>query len=163
MNESRAWNYCLWLLGRRAYTEAELLERLARKETEPEVAARVLERLRNYGFVDDEAFAGQFVRSRAPRYGSLRLRGDLLRKGVGEEVVEAELAGLSEKTQEDAAFSLLERNAWRFRRTTDIRRERARAWAFLARRGFPPPAVSAAVERFGPELGARNDDSPDLP
>lgn len=165
MDESRAWNYCLWLLSRRAYSEAELLERMQRKETAPETAQRVLERLRGYGFVDDAAFTGQFVRSRSTKYGRLRLRGDLLRKGIGEDLIDSELAALSDEEQEEAAFSLLERNAWRFRRSADVQRERARAWAFLARRGFPPPAVSRAVERFGGRFGtdSAEADPPDFP
>ena len=153
MDDRRAWNYCLWLLGRRAYTRAELQERLQRKEAAADVIASVLQRLTDYGFVDDGAFTSQFVSSRSSRYGSLRLRGDLLRKGVSEELVEAELAGLADESQEQAAFSLLERNSWRFSRSTDARRERARAWAFLARRGFPPDAVSSAVERFAQSSG----------
>src|SRR5690625_4418602 len=148
MDEARAWNYCLWLLSRRAYTEAELRERLLRKETAPEVAERLLERLRDYGVVDDGEFASQFVAGRAARDGRIRLRGALLRKGVPEELVDSEITGLTDEGQEEAALRLLERNAWRFRRSDDQRRERARAWAFLARRGLPPDAVSAAVERF---------------
>ena len=161
MDESRAWNYCLWLLGRRAYSEEELRERMLRKEATPEVAESVLRRLREYGFVDDEAFTSQFVHFRARRYGSLRLRGELLRKGVDEELVEAELSRLSEAEQEEVALDLLIRNAWRFTRSDDPRKDRARAWAFLARRGFPPPAVAGAVERFEDSLPGRQEDPED--
>lgn len=148
MDAQRAWNYCLWLLGRQAYTRATLQERLERKGAEPDVISATLDRLESYGFVDDAAFTSQFVESRSARYGSLRLRGELLRKGVAEETVDEELDGLADERQEEAAFLLLQRNAWRFRRSADARRERSRAWAFLARRGFPPDAVSSAVERF---------------
>lgn len=148
MEEARAWNYCLWLLGRRAHSQEELRERMLRKGASGSVAEQVLQRLREYGFVDDEAFTSQFVASRSGRYGSLRLRGDLLRKGVAEALVEAELGRVTEESQEEAALELLQRNAWRFTKGQDPRRDRARAWAFLARRGFPPPAASAAVERF---------------
>ena len=157
MDEARAWNYCLWLLGRRAHSEEELRERMLRKEATPDTADAVLQRLRKYGFVDDEAFTSQFVYFRARRYGSMRLRGDLLRKGVDEELVEAELAKLTEAEQEEVALDLLVRNTWRFTRSEDPRKDRARAWAFLARRGFPPPAVSAAVERFESGLPPRAD------
>lgn len=148
MDAQRAWNYCLWLLGRQAYTRATLQERLERKGAEPDVISATLDRLESYGFVDDVAFASQFVESRAARYGSLRLRGELLRRGVAEETVDGELRELDDSRQEEAAFQLLQRNAWRFRKTADAQRERSRAWAFLARRGFPPDAVSSAVARF---------------
>ena len=148
MDEARAWNYCLWLLGRRAHSVMELKERMARKEASPETIGRVIARLEDYGFVDDRAFAGQFVESRSRRYGSLRLRGDLLRKGVAEELVDGQLAGLSDLSQQEVAARLLQQNAWRFTRGDDVRKNRARAWSFLARRGFPPGVAASAVEEW---------------
>lgn len=148
MDESRAMSYCLWLLGRRAYTAAELRERLGRREVDPDVISGVLDRLRGWGYVDDAEFSRQFVRSRQGRYGKLRLRAELRHRGVTEETAEEGLGLLTDNSQLEAARSLLERNAWRFRRSADPQRDRARAWAFLARRGFPPPVVSEALEGF---------------
>src|SRR5690554_5753487 len=127
MDESRAWNYCLWLLGRRAHSRAELYGRMERKGASQETAEAVLARLDNYGFVDDRAFANQFVQSRSGRYGSLRLRGELLRKGLAEEFVDDQLAPLDDDRQQQTALALLERNAWRFTSGSDARRNRARA------------------------------------
>lgn len=149
-------SYCLWLLGRRAHTEAELRERLERKEVAPETITRILGRLADWGYVNDAEFSRQFVRSRKRRYGTLRLRSELRRKGVEEETAEQALSRLADADQLAAAASLLERNAWRFRRSGDPQRERARAWAFLARRGFPPPVVAEAVAAFDFAGGAEN-------
>lgn len=165
MDEPRAWNYCLWLLGRRAHSRAELQEKLERKGTEADTVQRVLDRLEGYGYVNDRSFADQFVNSRSRRYGSLRLRGELLRKGIAEELVEEQLSGLSSDSQREAALALLEKNAWRFNRGDDPRRNRARAWSFLARRGFPPPAAGAALEEFASHNdlseGPQGDEEPD--
>lgn len=149
-------NYCLWLLGRRAHTEAELRERLARKEVDAEAADRIIGRLADWGYVNDAEFSRQFVRSRSRRWGELRLRSELRHKGVEEGTAERELEQLTEDDQLGTARDLLERNAWRFRRSDEARRDRARAWAFLARRGFPPPVVAEAVEgfAFGKEAAA---------
>ncbi|HEX7004222.1 MAG TPA: regulatory protein RecX [Trueperaceae bacterium] len=141
----KAWNYALTLLTRRAHTEAELTEKLTRRRASPEVVAEVLGRLRRYRLVDDEAFAEAFVRTHAQRKGTLALRRELLRKGVPEEVAEESLVELDDAAQSATAAKLLERNAWRFR-GSDPRRNRARAFAFLARRGFPSTVVMEALE-----------------
>ena len=145
LTPEKAWNYVLTLLTRRSHTEAELEEKLGRRQAPPEVIEDVMERLRRYRLVDDEAFAQAFVRSHAPRKGTLALRRELLRKGVPEEVTEESLAELDDSAQRAAAQRLLTRNAWRFR-GEDRRRNRARAFAFLARRGFPAPLVMEVVE-----------------
>lgn len=158
MDEARAWNYCLWLLGRRAWTEAELRERMRRKEASAAVVEAVVARLREYGFLDDRAFAESFVRSRSREHGSARLRGDLLRKGVAEEIVAGELAGLDEAAQVAAARELLRRHAWRFERSgEEPQRRRARIWGFLARRGFPPDVAGAVLEEFLRSAGEAED------
>ena len=159
LNAERAWSYALTLLTRRAHTEAEIRERLTGKSASPEVTDEVLVRLKRYGLVDDEAFAEAFVRSHSPRKGSLALRRDMRRKGVPEEVVERSIESLDEGSQLESARKLLERNAWRFR-GADSRRNRSRAFAFLARRGFPVPLVMEALERCA-WLSAEADEWPE--
>lgn len=146
-DEKRSWNYVLWLLGRKAYTRAELEERLLGKGAAPEVVSAVLARLEEYRFVDDEAYAQGYVRAREPRKGKLALRQELLRKGVEEETVEGVLEPLGEAAQADRAEELLRKHAWRFRKE-DPRKNRAKAFAFLARRGFAGGAAAEALERF---------------
>jgi regulatory protein len=142
----RAWSYALALLTRRSHTEAEIRDRLARKQAEGAVIDEVLGRLARYRLVDDDAFAEAYVRTHGGRKGSIALRHELRRKGVPEEATESSLAPLDQETELANADRLLERNAWRFR-TDDARRGRARAFAFLARRGFPAEVAAAALER----------------
>jgi regulatory protein len=146
----RAWSYALTLLARRSHTEAEIRERLARKQAVSAVIDEVLDRLARYRLVDDAAFAEAYVRTHGGRKGSIALRHDLRCKGVPEEAAESSLAPLDEETELANAASLLERNAWRFR-TDDPRRGRARAFAFLARRGFPAEVAAEALERHWEE------------
>jgi regulatory protein len=142
----RAWSYALALLTRRSHTEAEIRERLARKLAGSAVIDEVVERLARYRLVDDGAFAEAYVRSRSGRKGSIALRHELRRKGVPEEAADSSLAPLDEQTELANAVRLLARNAWRFR-IEDARRGRARAFAFLARRGFPAEVSAAALEQ----------------
>lgn len=142
----RSWNYVLWLLSRRAYTRAQLRNKLERKEATPEVIDRVITRLEELNFVDDEAFATMYVRSRQQKKGRIALRQELFQKGVPEEIVDKVVDKLETPTQIEAALAVLEREAWRFDKD-DPRKNRAKAYAFLARRGFTGEVVSEALER----------------
>jgi regulatory protein len=140
----RSMSYALWLLGRRAYTVAELRGKLEAKEAAPEVVTRVLERLGELRYLDDKGFAEGYVRSRRQRKGPLALRGELRRKGVAEAVADEALSALDPDAQLEAAGALLAKNAWRFA-SDDPRKAAAKAYAFLARRGFPPDIVREAL------------------
>jgi regulatory protein len=140
----RAWNYALWLLGRQAYTGAQLREKLVRKGATPETVERVLARLTALKLLDDTYYAEAYVRSRSGSKGPLKLRQELLYKGVHEELVEKALGTLTASAQVEAARSLLAKNLWRWR--GEPRERHAKAYAFLARRGFPVDVVKAALE-----------------
>ena len=164
----RAWNYLLFLLSRRAYTVAELRARLLRRGLPENEAEPLLTRLQELKLVDDAAYAEQYVRSRTQARGRLVLRRELTRKGVGEELVELEMAGLSPAQQADAATELLLKNAWRYHpapldtdaasvlsneqayeRRQQLFKARGKAFGFLARRGFGSDAAAQALERVG--------------
>ena len=144
----RAWNYALWLLGNRAYTRAELRRKLARKGVTEADMDGILERLEDYSFVDDGAYARSYVRDRGSRKGEIALRQELRHKGVAEGDIASALTPLDEAAQLASATALLVRHAWRFSKG-DPQRARARAFAFLARRGFPAGVARGALERSG--------------
>jgi len=133
----KALSRALALLSRRAYTEAELREKLA-EYPEAEVEAALV-RLRVWGYLDDRKLAEAFVRRRAGRYGPYRLARDLRARGVPEDLVEELVSDLAE---EEAAVSLLSRRWSRYRGN------RARAVRFLLGRGFSLEAALSAFDRL---------------
>jgi len=141
----RAWNYALWLLGRQAYTEAQLREKLTRKGANPETIERVIAKLGDLKLVDDALYAETYVRTRGRTKGSVRLRGDLFRKGVPEPLALKALETLDDEAQVEAAVALLEKNLWRWK--GEPRARYAKAYAYLARRGYPVEVVKEALER----------------
>ena len=132
----KALSRALGLLARRPYTERALREKLkAFPEKEVEEA---IQRLREWGYLDDEAFVQSFVAAKKSRYGPHRLRHELLRRGASEEVIERHLP----KDEEELAYALLSRHAARYRE------DEARAVRFLVGRGFSLSAALAAFRRL---------------
>ncbi|MEJ2666903.1 MAG: regulatory protein RecX [Deinococcales bacterium] len=177
LDPERAWSYLLDLLARRDYTAAELRDRLRRRGIDGAEADALLTRLGRLDLVDDARFAERWVEGRRHTRGRLALRAELGHKGVATELVERELVALTEQQQLTAATALLERFAWRYqpvaapgtaanagrhahpsgpraaadgaRAPRQALRERARAFAFLARRGFTPDVAGAAIDAVG--------------
>jgi regulatory protein len=123
----------------------------------------VLTRFVELGFLDDEAFARAWVESRDrvhPRGGSA-LRRELMLKGVDraviDRVIEERDATPGEGTgpgevptlapDEEAAGRLLARKGAALAREADPRKRRQKAYALLARNGFSPDVIAAALGR----------------
>jgi len=140
LNEEEAMQYALRSLGRRMQTRRELLEKLRRRTTE-EIAASVVARLQEWGYLDDVAYAEAFVRGHQQRWGDRRIAAELRRRGVSEEIIRDQLES-SDAGQGERALQLLIKNEWRHRG------EKARMVRFLQGRGFDLGAAIEAAENF---------------
>jgi regulatory protein len=150
LTRERAWDYALWLLGRRAYTSAEIRERLRRRALPEDDAERIVRRLEELRLVDDGALAHAFVAQRSASHGRFAHRQALRRRGVPEPLIDAALGEPDDDDGREAAEALLHKHAWRFASSATREAGRAKAFAMLARRGFPPDAAREAVEAVLP-------------
>lgn len=146
----RAWNYALWLLGRQMRSKAQLKGRLEKKGARADTVARVMARLEELNYLDDAAYAELYVASRKRKKGSLAIAQELRQKGIAAATSQAALAQVDEKAQLQTAKSLIEKNLWRW---SGKPQARAKAFAFLARRGFPGEIVKRAIEESALEGG----------
>lgn len=134
--------YAVRVLAARAYSEAALRQKLARKAP-PEVAEAVIQRVKGLGYLDDRQYAESYARLYAGRWGATKLRRALLEKGVPREIVEEVLT--AQAAQQDPVgegVALLRRYQGRHRG------EKPRAIRFLANRGYALAQALAAWERY---------------
>lgn len=145
------------LLAYRLRSEQELRDRLRRKGFASEVIGETLRRLRELGYVDDEAFARLWAETRqAARPRSARLLAvELRRKGVAPEAVEQATEGISE---DDAAYDAATRR-FKALRKLEYRAFRERLGKFLTSRGFAYDTARRVVERCWSEVGQQSSDS----
>jgi regulatory protein len=138
----------LRMLELRSYARADLGRRLQRKG-HPRAAVDVaLERLLTMGLLNDEAYARNYVQTRAARgRGPSRLVRDLLAMGVQRSVIDRAVAAEwpegSDRTSMPQA--LVSKRAAQLG-TMPKQTKRRRLLAYLARRGFSGRDVSALVE-----------------
>jgi regulatory protein len=135
---------------RRAFARADLGRRLRRKGHAPEAIELALGRLVDRGFLDDAAFAANYVETRATRgRGPLRLARDLAAMGVERSVIDRALAahGGGAGTAGDMPRALAAKRAAQL---DDLPRHvrRRRVLAYLARRGFSGREVTEMVGKL---------------
>jgi regulatory protein len=120
-------------LARREHSREELRRKLAPNAMEGEDLEVLLDDLARRGWLSDARFAEASIRSKARRYGPLKLTHTLRAKGVDEEAIAAgfRAAGL------DGASSVASVWATRFKAAPADEREKARQVRFLQGRGFP--------------------------
>jgi len=130
----------------RARSRAELRATLARRGVPDDVAESVLDRMEEVRLVDDEAFAGEWVRSRHRSRGlaGRALSQELRLKGVDDELARAALEEIDAESERAAAEALVRR---RIRSTRGLDRQvRVRRLAgMLARKGYPSGVALSVV------------------
>jgi regulatory protein len=136
------------LLARKAWSGRDLTARLKRRGAPDGVAREVVAELEERGYVDDPAFARQWVLGRARRLGSYRLRGELKRRGIPRSLADAAV-GAAFGPGEEAAWAL---EAARKRLSALMKRNPSRAAVrlqdFLLRRGYSADVVSSVVRQL---------------
>lgn len=142
---NRARERALYLLGIRDYACRELEQKL-HSEATPDIAAAVVERLREVGLLDDERYAERMARSlseykQMPRR---RVMQELQRRGVARDTAVAAAEEIECEDFEQALAILRKRY---YNKMTD-RDARQRVVAALARRGFSYEAVRQAMQAF---------------
>lgn len=136
------------LLAARARSVEELRERLleGRGATRDAVEA-VIERLREYGYLDDAKFAHSFASLRVQQrpIGRQRLERDLWMKKVDKQTVEAVLDQVFEATPESEMIDRAIAKRVRLRGKPQTRADAKKLFDHLLRQGFAFELVSERV------------------
>lgn len=137
----RARLFVVRSLAVRMQSAAEIEKKLAARDVPPGVARETIERVAEYGYIDDASLAGQLARGMQARgYGRRRAEQKLRTRGLSSSLAEAALDEAYGGRDEVA----LAREALGRRAVAD-EADRRRAVAFLARRGFSAGAAWKAV------------------
>lgn len=141
--KEKAYRY----LAGRAHSKKELRDKLLRKGFEAELIEQVLKELTDQKYLDDQAFAMSFAKSRVLNkpIGVRLLRRDLMMKGISKNLIdEAIRETYRSESEEDLAQRLFEKRKNRYGDLEDIK-TRKKLFDFLLRRGFAWEVVKRVV------------------
>lgn len=122
-------------------TERSVRDFLRRKGYLQGVCDDVVEKMKNYGFLDDGAYAKAYVESVGKKKGNRLIRAELQKKGVAEEEIDA---ALEERGGEsEAAVCVAQKYLRGKQRTSESRRK---TYAYLLSKGFDYDTSRAAID-----------------
>ena len=134
----------LRLLARREHTRAELARKLAPDAASSDALKALIDQLSSREQLSDERYAEARAHQLSRKFGALRVRRELVAKGVEPEAA-ARFAADVEKSDLERARSILER---KYRAPATNPKERARRARFLQSRGFSPDVIRGALGRL---------------
>lgn len=135
------------LLASRARTEQEIVSTLRQNAYPEQTIARVMARLHEEGYIDDAAFAGQWVSARTAKgMGARRIRQELRLKGVSQHDIDEALDSVDEEEALRAAVQAAEK-ASRGRDLSDPA-DRQKIIAALVRRGYDFSTAKMALQKL---------------
>ncbi len=151
-----AFDRALYYLGMKARTRHEMEAYLHRRQYAQPVIDAVMEKLKDYGWIDDEQLSQRAVDTLSrQRLGRGAIERKLRQRGVDKQLARAALdAYLPEAESENARQ--LARSLWERYRDSEPRKRWQKTAAALARRGFAWDSIQDAME------GLSNQDPSDL-
>ena len=132
----------LRLLARREHSRLELQRKLAPHAQDPDELENLIADLVRRGWLSEQRVVEQLIHARRAKFGSQRIRQQLLEKGVAEELVAQALPQLRDGDVE-AARALWQRKFGKLPRDTA---ERAKQVRFMQSRGFALETVLRIIK-----------------
>lgn len=148
----RAKRKALNLLEYRHRSRAEIVGRLRQGGFDDDVIGQVVTFLERLGLLNDEEFARNWVRYRqsGKACGRARIRWELRRKGVSNDIIERSLSEISGETEYALAMDVARRR-WEKCSVADSRLKRQRVASYLRRQGFDWEVVSEVLDKLASE------------
>lgn len=133
------------LLGRRDYSRKEIQVKYQDRVEDLADLDATLDDFAERGWQSDTRFCESFLNSRCFRYGPVRLRYELINKGISEEQIEHALTALDMDWYHQAT-DILQRKYSAL--NTKDPKQKGKAYRFLAQRGFNSEHIRQALEGY---------------
>ena len=145
MVDRKAMNVAFAYLTTRARTESEIRGRLASRSFSPEVIDSVLQKLHEYGYVDDQRYAQQFAQENAGRISSRMISNKLRQRGISRQLIEQ--IDTDEARNFEAALTYAKKAIGKIH-DEDNRKRRHRLTQRLLYRGFDYDTAARVWDRL---------------
>lgn len=139
----RAKKRALGILVKRDKTEQELREKLVDAKNDSISIDAALQFVRDAGYVDDDRYARDYIRSRRERKSFRMIRMELTRKGISQEILDAVFE--DEKSQEaDDVRNQFEKYIRKFPEMDQTARQKT--YAHFCRKGYSGALIRQLLE-----------------
>ena len=152
--QDKFYNSALRFLSYRPRSEKELRDKLKSKKASSEIVEKVIAKLKEQKFINDEEFARWWIESRLrfrPRSINL-IKRELLQKGVDRDLIDAQISNLIHSTSSgqisnelENAKKLINKKIMRYK---SLSRQEIyqKLGSYLARRGFDWDTIKQSID-----------------
>ena len=151
-SKERTMNRAVMLLAAKPRSVKELRERLLEKEwTNCAIVDEVLEKLKEYDYLDDEQYAKTLASSKLRRkpMGKRLLKQRLSQKKLDKETIEQAIEKVYENTPEDEVIERSIKKRLRIKGKPETREDSKKFYDYLLRQGFSYDLVSTKMREIG--------------
>lgn len=151
-----AFDKCLNLLGKSMKTTKQIKDYLQQKGFGDRVSQNVVNKLKEYRYIDDEAYAIAFVSQFKTNKGAFRIRQELMLKGIKKEIIDEALTGIDENENVENAFNIAKKAV---KGKQIDQKQLIKVNRHLLSRGFDFETVNVVINRLKTENGFSDDGS----
>ena len=137
-----AFDRALTYLEKNIKTEKGIREYLKGKGFLDESIDKAVEKLNEYGYINDENFVDCYIRTYSNKKGKKLLKFELLAKGVSQEIIEEKLQNIDEKEQIEACKNLFEKYVRN--KNIDLKLKQ-KVYAYLFSKGFSSDVITTVI------------------
>ncbi|PYZ92406.1 recombination regulator RecX [Salipaludibacillus keqinensis] len=143
----KAMQKVLNYLSYRMRSETEVIRYLKDLEVAEEDITRMVKRLRELDFIDDQRFCEAFVRTKrdTAKKGPLLIEQELYQKGVSKINIEQAMKQYSEELQLEHATAMVEKKQSSYKKES-LKKKQQKLMQFIIQRGYPHSIASKAVQ-----------------
>lgn len=139
----------LQIIGRSPQSEKVLISKLAKKGFDSDTCGKVIDWLKDYGFIDDERYAEAILNDKLKisKQGRYRARQKLFQKQLDKELIDKTIANIDENIEYANAIELSQKKLENLQaKESDRRKLYNKLTSHLANKGYPYNTIKKAVK-----------------
>lgn len=139
-------NYAIDLVARKMYTEKEIRTKCKFKEFSQTAIDSVVDILKEYGYINDEAYAAIYCEHYMQKYGVNKIKFELKNKGVSSEIIENAVSGIK---NDDTLEELIRKRV--SGKELDVK-EYSKTVRYFLSKGFEYDAIASVLNKMRDEV-----------
>ncbi|WP_291653507.1 recombination regulator RecX [Clostridium sp.] len=141
-------NAALKIVEKSYKSEKELRNKLLLKGYDNLTIDKTLNFLKEYNFLSDTNYVKMYVKDRSRLQGKKKIKYDLIKKGINDNLIEEEISNIDEEEEREVAYNMaLKKYNVLSKRESDKYKLSQKIYRFLLSKGYDYDIVSYVVKR----------------
>ncbi|MEY8764404.1 MULTISPECIES: recombination regulator RecX [Clostridium] len=153
-NYMKCKNSALTILDRTYKTEKQMRDKLAEKQYDDGTISKVIDFLKKYKFIDDSKFVELYIKEKIDFQGRNKIKYSLLKKGIGENILNEKLNSIDSHFEEKAALNMAQKKyASILKSENSVKKIYKKLGDYLIRKGYDFSMVKSVLGKVLKECG----------